>query len=65
MSIQQNDKQTCILINKCKIGDKRYYKTFMRKKVFFWKEIVNTINQIYNTNYFTSKKYNKKFLVLT
>ena len=65
MSLEWNDEQTRILIDKRKNGNEEYHCTPNRNKRNFWEKIAEKLNENYNTNYFTGEACNKKFLSLT
>ena len=65
MSLEWNDEQTHILIDERKNGNGEYHWTPKRNKRIFWKKIAEKLNEVNNSNYFTGKACNKKFLSLT
>ena len=65
MSKEWNVEQIYVLIDKHKNENAKYHHTSNYNKRIFWKNIAEKLNQIYNTNYFTERDCNKKFLALT
>ncbi|CAB4487428.1 hypothetical protein RhiirA1_515887 [Rhizophagus irregularis] len=64
MSAQWSEEQIRMLIDERKNGNEQYHRTPNHNKRNFWEDIANEINRVNNTNYFTGKDYNKKFLAL-